>query len=158
MSDGKTQRALREHAVTFRWEVGLALSFVGPINYQVSIATETIGDLIYKNKAHRTKKQNGMLFFWHYQLTHAHACSYNMRMKHSVQTLTLDETDMVSIFLLCSCCIKQERWPGTSSLHWGDSCCGNSLIFQPAKGTYWASTLRCAYSTVQTHVEGNVPY
>lgn len=39
---------LRERTVTFRWEVGFALSFVGPVYHQVPIATETIGDLIYK--------------------------------------------------------------------------------------------------------------
>lgn len=39
---------LRERTVTFWWEVGFALSFVGPVYYQVPIATETIGDLIYK--------------------------------------------------------------------------------------------------------------
>ena len=36
--------------------------------------------------------------------------------------------------------IKQEHRLGTFCLHWTDSCSGNSLIFQPAKGTYCEST------------------
>lgn len=63
MSDGKTQIVLREHAVTFRWEVGLALSFVGPIYYQVPIATETIGDLIYKMEKTEQKKTRMECYF-----------------------------------------------------------------------------------------------
>lgn len=49
MSCGKIHE-LREHTVTFWWEVGFALSFVGPVYDQVSIATETVGDLIYKSE------------------------------------------------------------------------------------------------------------
>lgn len=46
----------RETAVTFRWEVGFALSFVGPVYHQVSIATETVGDFIYENEKKRRRK------------------------------------------------------------------------------------------------------
>lgn len=35
-----------EQALTFGWEVGLALSLVGPVHHQVPEATETVGDLI----------------------------------------------------------------------------------------------------------------
>lgn len=52
MSCGKIHE-LREHTVTFWWEVGFALGFVGPVYDQVSIATETVGDLIYKNEERR---------------------------------------------------------------------------------------------------------
>lgn len=44
---------LCEHTLTFWWEVGLALSFVRPVYNQVPVATETVGDLIYKNKENR---------------------------------------------------------------------------------------------------------
>lgn len=45
----KQTRKLREHAVTFGWEVGFALSLVGPVHNQVPVATEAVGDLIYEN-------------------------------------------------------------------------------------------------------------
>ena len=51
---------LWETAVTFRWEVGFALSFVGPVYNQVPIAAETVGDFICKNEENRKKKQNGL--------------------------------------------------------------------------------------------------
>lgn len=46
MSDGKIQIMLWENVFTFRWEVGFALSFVGPVDHQVSITAETVGDFI----------------------------------------------------------------------------------------------------------------
>lgn len=46
---GEQTRKLREHAVTFGWEVGFALSLVGPVHNQVPVATEAVGDLIYEN-------------------------------------------------------------------------------------------------------------
>lgn len=39
---------LREHIVTFGWEVGFALSLVGPVHNQVPVATKAVGDLIYE--------------------------------------------------------------------------------------------------------------
>lgn len=50
MSDGKIEIMVWETVVTFRWEVGFALSFVGPVYHQVPIATETVGDFIYKTE------------------------------------------------------------------------------------------------------------
>lgn len=44
---------LCERTLTFWWEVGLALRFVRPVYNQVPVATETVGDLIYKNKENR---------------------------------------------------------------------------------------------------------
>lgn len=35
--------------LTFGWEVGLALSLVGPVYHQVPEATETVSDLIYES-------------------------------------------------------------------------------------------------------------
>lgn len=55
--NGKTQIMVWERFVTFRWEVGFALGFVGPVDHQVPIATETVGDFICKNKESRVKKR-----------------------------------------------------------------------------------------------------
>lgn len=41
---------------TFRWEVRFALSFVWPVYDQVPEATETVGDLIYKNEENRKNR------------------------------------------------------------------------------------------------------
>lgn len=41
---------------TFGREVGLALSFVGPVDHQVPEAAETISDLICKAKQPKKKK------------------------------------------------------------------------------------------------------
>lgn len=43
--------------LTFGWEVGLALSLVGPVHHQVPEATETVGDLIYEEAQAQREKQ-----------------------------------------------------------------------------------------------------
>lgn len=43
---------------TFGWEVGLALSFVGPVDHQVPEAAETISDLICEAKQPKKKVKN----------------------------------------------------------------------------------------------------
>lgn len=42
---------------TFGWEVGLALSFVGPVDHQVPEAAETISDLICKAKQPKKREK-----------------------------------------------------------------------------------------------------
>lgn len=46
--------------LTFGWEVGLALGFVGPVDHQVPEAAETVGDLICKSQ--RGKTGVGVIF------------------------------------------------------------------------------------------------
>lgn len=53
MSCGK--RWTEEQMLTFGWEVGLALSLVGPVHHQVPEATEAVGDLIWKNRVKESK-------------------------------------------------------------------------------------------------------
>lgn len=151
MSDGKTKIMLWETAVTFRWEVGFALSFVRPVYHQVPIATEAVGDFIcmmrkrkWMNPTERKKKKTDISV----RINGNIHCSHNMHVKDSMQSHTRCWDRQAFYFLSCFCrssshCIKQEHRLGTSSLHWTDSCCGNSLIFQPATGTYCASTQQC---------------
>lgn len=121
MSGGKLQLILWEAVVTFRWEVGFALSFVGPVYHQVPIATETVGNFICKNKENRRKTDLNVVFMTWSNIIHG--CSCNMHMKDSTQSNTQCWDRHSFYFLLCSCCsrshcIKQEHRPGTSRLHW----------------------------------------
>lgn len=52
---GKQTHNLREHTVTFGWEVGFALSLVGPVHDQVPVATKAVGDLIYEKWKNKTR-------------------------------------------------------------------------------------------------------
>lgn len=102
---------LWETAVTFRWEVGFAFSFVGPVDHQVPIASETVGDFICNKK--KKKNVDNMITF---MPVHA-ICIRRPLCGATVGA----ENGTVSIFCPCSCCrsshcIKQEHRPSTSSL------------------------------------------
>lgn len=50
--------------LTFGWEVGLALSFVRPVDHQVPEAAETVGDLICEKEKKKPmgKRGSGVVF------------------------------------------------------------------------------------------------
>lgn len=115
MTDGKIQIRLGEPAVTFRWEVGLALGFVGPVYHQVPVAAETVGDFIYKRK----KKKYKMLFLTEFQhaLTAAHVIC--IRRAPCRGTLGAEARAQGFYFLTCSCCsvVAVELNRNTSRAH-----------------------------------------
>lgn len=88
MSDGKIEIMVWEPTITFRGEVGFALSFVGPVYHQVPIATETVGDFICENKE-KTKRKHEIERF-------SHGCSCKMYVKECMQSCFL----FFALFLL----------------------------------------------------------
>lgn len=125
---------------TFRWEVGFALGFVWPVYDQVPKATETVGDLIYKNEENSIEKQTSVSF--------SKQCKLTFMAGHVICKALYAEAHTVSIFSsgTSGLCMKREHTAPTSSLHWANLCCGNSLIIQAVQGTYCAHTLQCLFS------------
>lgn len=60
---GKYRSCSKKTVVTFGWEVGFALRFVGPVHHQVPIATETVSDFICKNEENRRKNKLNVIFY-----------------------------------------------------------------------------------------------
>lgn len=107
---GKYRSCSEKAVVTFRWEVGFALRFVGPVHHQVPIATKTVSDFICENEENRKKKQAECYVLWHCKI-----CNMHMQ-RH---TLWWDRRSFY--FSPCSCCssshcIKQERRPVCTGL------------------------------------------
>lgn len=61
---GKYRSCSEKAVVTFRWEVGFALRFVGPVHHQVPIATKTVSDFICENEENRKKKNRLNVMFY----------------------------------------------------------------------------------------------
>lgn len=134
---------------TFRWEVGFALSFVWPVYDQVPEATETVGDLIYKNEENRIEKQTSVSF--------SKQCKLTFMAVHVICKALYAEAHTVSIFSsgTSGLCMKREHTAPTSSLHWANfllwklinysSCSGHILCTYPAVLVQWSSVWRAPH-------------